>query len=91
MCSPNDLIKLTLSNVGRESYQPELYGRRIIVVQRIQKDGSSYKITNVDGNSVCCKFDTRYYNYFMILSKFNVKKYTLFSIMCIVCYCTFSL
>ena len=48
MCSFAE-IKLTLSNVGRDSYQPQVYGRRVVVVRKIQRDGSSYKITNADG------------------------------------------
>ena len=46
-------IKLTLSNVDRDSYQSQVFGRRVFVVRKIQKDGSSYKIMNVDGMRVC--------------------------------------
>ena len=48
MCSFAE-IKLTLSNVGQDSYQPDVYGRRIVIVRRIQKEGSSYKIMSADG------------------------------------------
>ena len=46
-------IKLTLSNVGQDSYQPEVYGRRVIIVRRIQKEGSSYKLMSTDGKCTC--------------------------------------
>ena len=52
MCSFAE-IKLTLSNVGRDSYQPQVYGRRVVVVRKIQKDGSSYMIMNTDGMHMC--------------------------------------
>ena len=48
LCSSAE-IKLTLSNVGRDSYNPEQYGRRVVIIRRIQREGASYKIMNADG------------------------------------------
>ena len=41
-------IKLTLSNAGRESYEADIYGRHIIL-RKLQRDGSSYKIMSDKG------------------------------------------
>jgi len=49
-------IKLTLSNAGRESYQPDVYGRHVVVVRKIQKDGSSYKIMSSTGMYSCSTY-----------------------------------
>ena len=42
-------IKLTLSNAGRESYQSDKYGSHIVVLRKLQRDSSSYKIMSEKG------------------------------------------
>jgi len=42
-------IKLTLSNAGQESYQSDKYGRHIVILRKLQRDGSSYKIMSDKG------------------------------------------
>jgi len=42
-------IKLTLSNVGQESYQSDKYGSHIVILRKLQRDTSSYKIMSEEG------------------------------------------
>ena len=48
VCSSAE-IKLILSNAGQESYLADKYGRHIVILRRLQRDSSSYKIMSDKG------------------------------------------
>ncbi|XP_065906821.1 structural maintenance of chromosomes protein 6-like isoform X2 [Dysidea avara] len=62
-------IKLILSNAGQESYLADKYGRHIVILRRLQRDSSSYKIMSDKGELISNKKE----ELIKILDKFNIQ------------------
>lgn len=45
------VVSITLNNVGKDAYKPDIYGQTIIIDQKITRDGiRTYKLKNHSGN-----------------------------------------